>query len=183
MEYTIRCDVASIDTKNLKPNFKQANCIYPRAYCEADEYTGNRYSYETECNSVGWALAELNHCLREKRGLIQRAVDSWRNSNSDAKLRSRRVRRMAKAQDAKQHNKQRRYPNTVNHMHTGYLSGPSGMARPLPMTTTTTSTSGSIQHLQPPRMGEAQLVHHHHQPPPPIPHAGSQDVSGMFHHM
>ena len=179
MEYTIRCDVESVDTKNLDVSFKQANCIYPRAYCELLEYKGNRYGYENDCNGVGWALAELNHCLREKRGLIQRAVDSWRNSNSDSKLRSRRVRRIAKARESKP-TKQGRYANTASHMHTAYHNG--GMNRPSPTTT------AIIQHQQ--RQGmdgaRAKLVHHHYQhehpPPPPIPHGGSQDVSGMFHH-
>ncbi|GAB7343503.1 hypothetical protein MBLNU457_1515t1 [Dothideomycetes sp. NU457] len=95
-EYTIRCDVESVDTLTLSDVFKSANCVYPRAYGDRTSYKGNRLHYESECNTVGWALAELNPCLRDKRGLIQRAVDSWRNSNQDPKLRSRRVRRMAK---------------------------------------------------------------------------------------
>lgn len=37
-------------------------------------------------------MAKLNPCLRNKRGLIQRAVDSWRNK--EPSLRSRRIRRM-----------------------------------------------------------------------------------------
>jgi hypothetical protein len=96
LEYTMRCDVESVDTDTLSAEFKSANCVYPRACCPKEQYKGNRYHYESECNGVGWALAELNPTLRDKRGLIQRAVDSWRNSNRDTKLRSRRVRRMAK---------------------------------------------------------------------------------------
>jgi hypothetical protein len=96
MEYTIRCDVESVNVDNLSSEFKNENCVYPRACCGKDQYKGNRLNYETECNAVGWALAELNPCLRSKRGLIQRAVDSWRNSNQDPRLRSRRVRRQAK---------------------------------------------------------------------------------------
>ena len=96
MEYTIRCDVESINVDELPQDFKTENCVYPRACCAKDQYKGNRLHYETECNTVGWALAQLNPCLRGKRGLIQRAVDSWRNSNQDPRLRSRRVRRMAK---------------------------------------------------------------------------------------
>ena len=96
LEYTIRCDVESVDTNSLKDEFKTANCVYPRANVNKDGYTGNRLGYESECNTVGWALAELNPMLREKRGLIQRAVDSWRNSNQNPRLRSRRVRRQAK---------------------------------------------------------------------------------------
>lgn len=96
MEYTIRCDVESVQTDDLSPEFKQDNCVYPRACCPREQYRGNRLQYESECNTVGWALAQLNPPLRGKRGLIQRAVDSWRNSNQDPRLRSRRVRRMAK---------------------------------------------------------------------------------------
>ncbi len=95
-EYTIRCDVESVNTDELTPEFKSENCVYPRACCPKDQYRGNRLQYETECNTVGWALAQLNTPLRGKRGLIQRAVDSWRNSNQDPRLRSRRVRRQAK---------------------------------------------------------------------------------------
>jgi hypothetical protein len=76
MEYTIRCDVESVNTDQLAPEFKQENCVYPRACCPKEEYRGNRLAYETECNQVGWALAELNPSLQGKRGLIQRAVDS-----------------------------------------------------------------------------------------------------------
>ena len=101
MEYTIRCDVESVNTDTLSPDFKTDNCVYPRACCGKESYKGNRLAYETECNTVGWALAELNTCLRGKRGLIQRAVDSWRNSNANVRLRSRRVRRMAKASSRK----------------------------------------------------------------------------------
>jgi len=85
-----------VDTVALSEEFKSVNCVYPRAHGDKTSYKGNRLHYETECNTVGWALAELNPVLREKRGLIQRAVDSWRNSNQDPRLRSRRVRRMAK---------------------------------------------------------------------------------------
>jgi hypothetical protein len=96
MEYTIRCDVESVNTHELSQDFKAENCVYPRATVAKEQYKGNRHGYETDCNQVGWALAELNACLRGKRGLIQRAVDSWRNSNQDPRLRSRRVRRQAK---------------------------------------------------------------------------------------
>ena len=96
LEYLIRCDVESVNVDELPQDFKSENCVYPRACCNKDQYKGNRLQYETECNTVGWALAQLNTVLRGKRGLIQRAVDSWRNSNQDPKLRSRRVRREAK---------------------------------------------------------------------------------------
>lgn len=121
MEYTIRCDVESVDTDQLKPEFKTENCVYPRACCPKDQYRGNRLQYETECNTVGWALAQLNPPLRGKRGLIQRAVDSWRNSNQDPRLRSRRVRRMAKMNVRKG-----AQPTTPSHM--GGPGGPAGMS-------------------------------------------------------
>jgi len=97
VSYEIRCDVESVDTNALNQVHKDQNCVYPRACSSKEPYRGNRLQYETECNEVGWALAELNPSLRGKRGLIQRAVDSWRNSNRDQKLRSRRVRRLAKS--------------------------------------------------------------------------------------
>ncbi|KAK9414285.1 putative Ribosomal protein L24E [Seiridium unicorne] len=118
MEYTIRCDVESVNTDELPSDFKTENCVYPRACCPKDQYRGNRLQYETECNTVGWALAQLNPSLRGKRGLIQRAVDSWRNSNQDPRLRSRRVRRMAKMNNRK----------AVQAPHPSHMSGPSGPA-------------------------------------------------------
>lgn len=104
MEYTIRCDVESVNADTLSAEFKTDNCVYPRACCTKEQYKGNRLMYESQCNTVGWALAELNTCLRGKRGLIQRAVDSWRNSNANVRLRSRRVRRQAKAVSRKSSN-------------------------------------------------------------------------------
>ncbi|EWZ79266.1 hypothetical protein FOXG_12505 [Fusarium oxysporum f. sp. lycopersici 4287] len=96
MEYDIRCDIESVNTDELSPRFKERNCVYPRAYCPKEQYRGKRLMYETECNRIAWALAELNDSLQGKRGLIQRAVDSWRNSNQDPRVQSRRVRRLAK---------------------------------------------------------------------------------------
>lgn len=101
IKYTIRCDVKSVNIDELSAEFKQANCVYPRACYQTDQYKGNRLHYESECNALGWALAQLNPNLRGKRGLVQRAVDSWRNSNPDPRLRSRRVRRQAKIQTRK----------------------------------------------------------------------------------
>lgn len=96
--YTIRCDIETIDISYLSNDFKKENCIYPRATVPPSEYTGNRQKYETECNCIGWCLSHLNPALRGQRGLIQRAVDSWRNTNADPSFRSRRVKRMSKRQ-------------------------------------------------------------------------------------
>ncbi|KAJ5958469.1 uncharacterized protein N7479_005619 [Penicillium vulpinum] len=154
MEYTIRCDVESVIVDTLTQEFKTENCVYPRACCSKDQYRGNRLVYETECNAVGWALAELNPALRGKRGLIQRAVDSWRNSNQDPRLRSRRVRRMAKI------NRRQSVPAQSAHMAQQGPVGPSGppgpgmsaMPAPVPRPS-----------LGPMSMGPPQM-HHHHQP-------------------
>ncbi|RDW66674.1 hypothetical protein BP5796_09423 [Coleophoma crateriformis] len=154
MEYTIRCDVESVNVETLSPEFKTENCVYPRACCNKDQYRGNRLVYESECNTVGWALAELNPCLRGKRGLIQRAVDSWRNSNQDPRLRSRRVRRMAKIS-----NRKAVQAATSHNPHMPGSSGPAGMP-----------ASGSMGPGGTPNMGKPSLggmggpqLHHHHQ--------------------
>lgn len=166
MEYTIRCDVESVNVDELDQPFKSENCVYPRACVPKNEYKGNRHHYETECNTVGWALADLNPCLRGKRGLIQRAVDSWRNSNSDPKLRSRRVRRQAKVE-------KRRGPQVGSQM--GNFGGVAGIPGPASM--------GGPMSRQPLSMG-AQLHHHHSNHPEGGPqHSGPGNVSGMFHHM
>jgi hypothetical protein len=168
MEYTIRCDVESVDVNSLSQEFKTENCVYPRACCPKDQYKGNRLHYESECNTVGWALAQLNPPLRGKRGLIQRAVDSWRNSNQDPRLRSRRVRRMAKMNNRK--------ANQVQHG--TQMAAPGAPGAP-----------GVAAHGLPPAprapgmgMGGGQLIHHHHEQPGAAAPGGTDDVSGMFHH-
>ncbi|OTA54683.1 hypothetical protein K449DRAFT_400981 [Hypoxylon sp. EC38] len=150
MEYTIRCDVESVNTDELGSDFKTENCVYPRACCPKDQYRGNRLQYETECNTVGWALAQLNPCLRGKRGLIQRAVDSWRNSNQDPRLRSRRVRRMAKMNNRK----------AVQTPHSAHMSGPSG---PAGMSTPGAIGPGGGAPMGKPGMSNmGPQMHHHH---------------------
>lgn len=171
MEYTIRCDVESVNTEELSPEFKTDNCVYPRACVSKDQYRGNRLQYETECNTVGWALAELNPPLRGKRGLIQRAVDSWRNSNQDPRLRSRRVRRMAKMTNRSKMNPQ----PAGGHMPAG-PAGPPGMAAPGSM------GPGGAGMGKPGMNSMGQMQHHHHA------HAdgsgqGSGEEVGMFHQM
>ncbi|KAK5076627.1 hypothetical protein LTR64_005894 [Lithohypha guttulata] len=147
MEYTIRCDVESVDTNSLATEFKSDNCVYPRACVPRDQYKGNRLTYESDCNQVGWALAELNPCLRGKRGLIQRAVDSWRNSNQDPRLRSRRVRRQAKINN-KPKASSAGLTQPTGAVPTG-LPGPSSMPVPGVRGPNSLSSAGS-------------QVHHHH---------------------
>ncbi|KAI4272108.1 MAG: hypothetical protein LQ337_005530 [Flavoplaca oasis] len=178
MEYTIRCDVESVNVDQLAQDFQTENCVYPRAICNKDQYRGNRLNYETECNTVGWALAELNPCLRGKRGLIQRAVDSWRNSNQDPRLRSRRVRRQAKIQTRKQvqtphpsHLPGPGAPGVGGGGPTGVTPGPNPMAAPV-------QRPPQQQQQQPSSMmmGSSQTHHHHAHPDGSAP-GGSDEVS------
>lgn len=165
MEYTIRCDVESVNTDELGADFRTENCVYPRACCSKEQYRGNRLQYETECNTVGWALAQLNPCLRGKRGLIQRAVDSWRNSNQDPRLRSRRVRRMAKMNNRK----------TVQ-PHSNHIpgpNGPTGMPAPGAMGPNSAAPMG-----KPGMGGMSSQMHHHHAHEGSAP--GGGDEVGMY---
>lgn len=183
MEYTIRCDVESVNVENLSADFKNENCVYPRACCDKSNYRGNRFTYETDCNTVGWGLAELNPCLRGKRGLIQRAVDSWRNSNSDPKYRSRRVRRMAKINHRKINNIQ-----SINAMGANGGMGMAGiplggpdMARAV-QGGAGLGAQGGIASQRP--LGGAPgmpgQLHHHHAHPDGAAAGGPDDGSGMY---
>ncbi len=176
MEYTIRCDVESVNTDELSADFKQENCVYPRACCPKDQYRGNRLMYETDCNRVGWALAQLNAPLRGKRGLIQRAVDSWRNSNQDPRLRSRRVRRMAKMNNRKQSQGPAHPPAAHMPSHgppPGLANGPGPMG---PSPTPTMESKPSLASM-------SQPMHHHHAGGHPGAATGGGDEVGMFHQM
>ncbi len=167
MEYTIRCDVESVNTEELSAEFKAANCVYPRACSGKDQYKGNRLQYETECNAVGWALAQLNPPLREKRGLIQRAVDSWRNSNQDVKLRSRRVRRMAKINNRRGATT----PGAAGQLPGGQGPPSAGLQPPQGMTTTPS---------RPPDFGSGGILQHQYHN---NGHRGVVDAGSMYHQM
>ncbi|KAI8377331.1 hypothetical protein BD560DRAFT_445359 [Blakeslea trispora] len=94
-EYTVRTDVNSINIDDIGMDFRIQNAIYPRANVDRSEYDGNRWDYETTCNQLGWKICWLNKDqLFGRRGLIQRAVDSYRNRH--AGMRSRRVARQEK---------------------------------------------------------------------------------------
>lgn len=166
MQYIIRCDVEAVNVDTLSQQFKTENCVYPRACCSKDQYRGNRLVYETDCNAVGWALAKLNPLLRGKRGLIQRAVDSWRNSNQDHRLRSRRVRRMAKVN-------RRHSIQPPAHVPTGPPVAPGVAGSGL-------SSPGPRPGVAPVSMGPEQLHHHHAQPDGDT---STEVVSGMSYHM
>ncbi|KAI9323260.1 hypothetical protein BX666DRAFT_1873326 [Dichotomocladium elegans] len=94
-EYTVRTDIDSCSSDDIPADFRMVNAIYPRANVDKEEYDGNRWEYETSCNQLGWKLCWLNQDqLCGRRGLIQRAVDSYRNRH--AEMRSRRVTRQEK---------------------------------------------------------------------------------------
>jgi hypothetical protein len=45
ISHAIRIDVDSVT--EITSEFKLFNCIYPKALCSREDYTGNRYEYET----------------------------------------------------------------------------------------------------------------------------------------
>ncbi|KAI8616141.1 hypothetical protein BC830DRAFT_223194 [Chytriomyces sp. MP71] len=97
-KFEIRTDVDdALDLDALDEEFKVTNCIYPGARVEKANYKGNRYNYEKSVNEIGWKLCFINASICGKKGLIQRAVDSFRNRFEE--LRSRRVVRHAKFQN------------------------------------------------------------------------------------
>ncbi|KAI8992577.1 hypothetical protein BDB01DRAFT_778910 [Pilobolus umbonatus] len=94
-EYTVRTDVINVSLGSISLDFRALNSIYPRANVPREEYDGNRWEYETSCNKLGWEICWLNqNQLCGRRGLIQRAVDAYRNRH--AEMRSRRVTRQEK---------------------------------------------------------------------------------------
>jgi len=94
-EYCIRVDIDELSLDEIPEDFKNENCVYPRALVPKEMYTGNRWEYESNVNDVAWKLTWRNpSVLCGKRGLIQRAVDSYRNRTSEN--RSRRVMRQEK---------------------------------------------------------------------------------------
>lgn len=82
-------------------NFTRDHSVYPRATCSKQAYKGHRWKYETECNRIGWHLAFLNPHICHKKGLLQRAVDLWRNSRLSLESMSRRLKRQIKPASTK----------------------------------------------------------------------------------
>ncbi|KAJ3209009.1 hypothetical protein HDU67_006424 [Dinochytrium kinnereticum] len=94
-QFHIRTDIDNIAFDEISEEFKFQNCVYPKANCEKQDYKGNRWDYESSVNLLGWKLSYLNESeIGGRRGLIQRAVDSFRNRFPE--LRSRRVLRQEK---------------------------------------------------------------------------------------
>lgn len=74
MEYTIRCDVQSIDTSLLGDDFKERNAVLV-AGPGGSKYSGLDFCWSKQ---IGWALAQLNPCLENHKKLLQTAVENWR---------------------------------------------------------------------------------------------------------
>lgn len=92
-KYRIRCNIDDINTNELTTTFRQENCIYPKATLPPQQYKGKRQNFEKMYNELGWRLASLNPQIRGKKGLIQYAVDNYRNRTGDMSMWSRRARR------------------------------------------------------------------------------------------
>ncbi|KAI5171355.1 hypothetical protein NEFER03_0714 [Nematocida sp. LUAm3] len=95
VEFEIKYDIENVDIEKMSEKFKMDNSVYPRANVSLDKYLGNRWEYETEVNKLAWKLTALNPTLLYgKKGIVQRAVDSFRNLHRSTS--SRRVVRMKK---------------------------------------------------------------------------------------
>ncbi|KAI9140633.1 hypothetical protein BKA69DRAFT_1125542 [Paraphysoderma sedebokerense] len=77
----IRIDIESVGLHQISDEFKHKFALYPKAMVDECEYKGTRYNYESECNYLGWKLAYLNQPLQSQKGLIQQAVEMYRNVN------------------------------------------------------------------------------------------------------
>jgi hypothetical protein len=112
IEFSIRFDVENVDVDKIPEKFRMENSVYPRANMEFSQYTGNRWEYETEVNRLAWQLTALNPALLYgKKGIVQRAVDSYRNLNRSTS--SRRVIRMKKLSDGTLRKRQADGPSTT----------------------------------------------------------------------
>lgn len=95
VEFSIKYDIENVDIDKMTEKFKMDNSVYPRANVQPERYMGNRWEYETEVNKLAWKLTALNPTLLYgKKGIVQRAVDSFRNLHRSTS--SRRVVRMKK---------------------------------------------------------------------------------------
>lgn len=109
----LRCDIEHIDVASLSTAFKRDNAcykeagdgnideatirarMYERGKTESEMRTRlRRMKYEVDCNRIGWKLVTLNgDKLAGRKGMIQRAADSYRNSGADLNKHSRRMNR------------------------------------------------------------------------------------------
>ncbi|KAH3685234.1 hypothetical protein WICPIJ_003778 [Wickerhamomyces pijperi] len=61
--------------------YKDSHLYYPKAHVPVEQYTGRRYAKENEFNSYVWMISLLNwEILGWNKGLLENAVNSWRNT-------------------------------------------------------------------------------------------------------
>ncbi|KAI8144241.1 hypothetical protein BJV82DRAFT_608834 [Fennellomyces sp. T-0311] len=143
--YNIRTDIHTVDLASIDPKFKEDNCVYPRANLPKETYRGNRWAYETECNVLGWKLAWLNKTeIAGKRGLIQRAVDSYRNRYPS--MRSRRVARQEKLMKGTLRKRKNREDETAESAVKQPSTSSSSSSSPAPLSTLTAAIVKPANH-------------------------------------
>jgi hypothetical protein len=76
-KYTIRTDTESVNVDELPQDFRVDNCVYPHAYEASHANKSNHLVDQYTCNVTGWALAQLNPCLRGNQRLLRRAVGGF----------------------------------------------------------------------------------------------------------
>ncbi|GAM88778.1 hypothetical protein ANO11243_068120 [Dothideomycetidae sp. 11243] len=109
--YFIDCKaMQAVDTRKLTPQFKETNCVYPSRLRGEDQRI-QRLDYETSCNEIAWQIAYVNRDLQGKRGALQRAVDTYRNSLKGKE--SRRVRREMRERDRASLGLAQQYPTVT----------------------------------------------------------------------
>ena len=110
--YTIKFNIGDADISSLSEKFKSDNCVYPKANIIRNEYKGNRWEYENNCNRLAWKFVVLNReILYGKKGLIQRAVDTYRSINKLS--RSRRIIKNERKLDCGNYRKSRIYEKFI----------------------------------------------------------------------
>ncbi|GAM88775.1 hypothetical protein ANO11243_068090 [Dothideomycetidae sp. 11243] len=70
-------------------DFKIENSVYLKALTK--DAKASRLKYETECNEIAWKIAYTHPEFQSRRGVLQQAVDAYRNNTEG--MESRRVKR------------------------------------------------------------------------------------------
>lgn len=94
--WRIKANLDAVDINTLDEDFKSRNATYPKT-AEGTAAVKKRSPYENDCNDTAWRLVALNPELDSQRGLIQRAVDSYRNTHPNPTFHSRRVKRQRRS--------------------------------------------------------------------------------------
>jgi hypothetical protein len=78
----IRINIESVVLDAVDMTFRKNNCVFPRALNITSDTpsVSQRRLDEAKCNEIGWKLAWLNpRQLANKKNLLQRALDTYRN--------------------------------------------------------------------------------------------------------